>query len=149
MITHRLSRAAAAGTALALAAGSGLAVAARPTGGATYAGKTKQKAAVSFKVNNKRTRIRKLQVADMFFPHGDPCVDPEPNPITSKDIPKIRVRKSGRFSGAHKDRFGDRFSIKGRFKTARTAKGSARIQVFNHGRPRCDTGAVRFTVKRK
>ena len=136
----------------------GVAFAAHPVGGAKYKGQTAQKEPLSFKVNSKATRIVKLNIPDLRYTPPDPCVDPESNPITSKDIPKIPIRKSGKFSGSHTKKYAAingvpptsvRKSISGKFVSSKKAKGSARIEQFRQGHKRCDTGKVAFTVKRK
>ena len=135
-----------------------VAFAAHPVGGAKYKGQTAQKEPLSFKVNSKATRIVKLNIPDLRYTPPDPCVDPESNPITSKDIRKIVIRKSGKFGGSHTKKYpamngvpatSVRKSIAGKFVSSKKAKGTARIEQFQSGHKRCDTGKVAFTVKRK
>jgi hypothetical protein len=135
-----------------------VALAAHPTGGARYKGQTAQKEPMSFKVNSKATRIVKLNIPDLRFPKGDPCVDPESNPVTSKDVPKVVIRKSGKFSGVHTTKYhamngvpatNERKSIAGKFRSSSKATGWARIEEFQSGHKRCDTGKVHFTARKK
>jgi hypothetical protein len=135
-----------------------VAFAAHPVGGAKYKGQTAQKEPLSFKVNSKATRIVKLNIPDLRYTPPDPCVDPESNPITSKDIPKIAIRKSGKFNASHTKKYSAMNgipatkvtkSISGKFVSSKKAKGTARIEQFQHGHKRCDTGKVAFTAKRK
>jgi hypothetical protein len=147
----------------ALALPSAVAFAAQPVAGASYRGRTSQKSAftgnshppVSFKVNSAATRIVHFNIQRVAY-EPSYCNAPEPQPISSKEIPKIVIDRSGRFAGRHDESFGTgpgstqlHYSVAGRFVSAGKAKGHARIEVLRDGHPYCDTGKVGFSARKQ
>jgi hypothetical protein len=152
----RARRAIIGSAAAAVVISAGAAAASRTIEGARYSGHTSQDNAftsnrhptVSFKVNSEGTRIIHLNVQRVAYDPGF-CNTPDDQSITSKQIPKIVIDKSGHFSGhggetSGNAKLGD--TINGKFVSPDKVVGHIRSKVSLYG---CDTGRITFNAKRR
>jgi hypothetical protein len=135
--------------------GAWVAEAAAPTKRARYAGKTRQDLPVSFRVSRSGKKLVRFRVTlEVECSGGDVTSVRQVRFRQATDF--IQVNRDDTFSGDTRIRGdrgdevrGGRLAVNGRFVSRRRARGSLHERLRVADGLRCDSGRVRFTVRRR